>query len=266
MKKQIVVFSLITVMLFLAFSAVSVEATVDDSIFTNGKRDSVSPATKPLYAVFTFDDGYESVFQYALPLLKARGIHGGVYVATEFIGGLFEGKPMLTWSELKALRDAGWEIGSHSHNHGYRDSRGGSTSPIEILYQWWQSERILEQRLGITVDTLTYPGGVYSNLIMAICRLVGYKYGRTTNEGLWNGSRSLAINGNLLDDYGYSISVPNRINDAKAENMSVVFFTHEVKPNAGTDGLSPENLAWCLDYCISQGFQIKTFHEIAKSK
>ena len=82
--------------------------------------------SKPV--LLTVDDGYQSFYQYAYPILKARKIP----VVLSVVGSWLEPKAnsmvqfgddqlarnkLLSWTELKTMQDSGLvEIGSHSYN------------------------------------------------------------------------------------------------------------------------------------------------------
>lgn len=64
-------------------------------------------------ASLRFDDGFESVYTQAFPVLRALGVPGTVYPIWERVG-----QPgYLTAAQLEELRGAGWEIGSHTRTH-----------------------------------------------------------------------------------------------------------------------------------------------------
>jgi len=70
----------------------------------------------------TFDDGYTSVLEAALPELKRHGFTASVYVISGRLGGTNEWDegpawPLLSASQVGELAAAGMEIGSHSASH-----------------------------------------------------------------------------------------------------------------------------------------------------
>jgi len=82
---------------------------------------------RPVAAV-TFDDGYDSVATEAKPVLDALGIPGACFVCPEVVhaDGRYEhdlDSPVrdwmyvMDWNSIRALRQAGWHIGSHTANH-----------------------------------------------------------------------------------------------------------------------------------------------------
>ncbi|MEK7767460.1 MAG: polysaccharide deacetylase family protein, partial [bacterium] len=79
----------------------------------------------PPPVIFTFDDGYRSVFTEALPILRKYHFVGAAYLVTDYVGlengwhdpALEPRVPLLTWEDVAALTAAGWEIGSHGRTH-----------------------------------------------------------------------------------------------------------------------------------------------------
>ncbi|GAA0503850.1 polysaccharide deacetylase family protein [Deinococcus depolymerans] len=64
-------------------------------------------------AVIQFDDGFESVYRLAFPVLRAQGVPGTAYVIWSRVG-----RPgSLSAAQVQELREAGWEIGTHTHAH-----------------------------------------------------------------------------------------------------------------------------------------------------
>lgn len=76
--------------------------------------------------VFTFDDGYESVFTLARPLMAEYGFTGTIFVISDYCGrtnqwpGQMAGipeRPLMTWEQIGELAAEGWELGAHSRSH-----------------------------------------------------------------------------------------------------------------------------------------------------
>lgn len=62
---------------------------------------------------FSFDDGYESVYQNAYPVLQRYGYVGTIFAIPAAIGQ----DKYLTWPQLEELYKSGWEIASHGLTH-----------------------------------------------------------------------------------------------------------------------------------------------------
>jgi len=60
-----------------------------------------------------FDDGLKEVYDYAFPLMQARGIVGTFFVITNSVGA----DTHCTWEQLQEMQEAGWTIANHSSDH-----------------------------------------------------------------------------------------------------------------------------------------------------
>ena len=120
-------------------------------------------------AVITFDDGTEDMFLNAYPILKRMAVPFIVYVTTDFVNR----DGFINDEQLDALNhEPLCSIGSHTISHPML--RYADTARDEIL----RSKRILEQRLGKTVDHFAYPYGkllAVSLQNMRMAKKAGYK-------------------------------------------------------------------------------------------
>jgi peptidoglycan/xylan/chitin deacetylase (PgdA/CDA1 family) len=148
---------------------------------------------KNKYCVITFDDGYLSLYKYALPLLKQYGFTATLYLATAAVGQNdfksltslnlktmpVDDKP-LTWDEIKTMRDNGWRIESHSVSHA--DHSRLNTQ--ELIYEITESKKIIEQQLQQPVLHYAFPFGKYNAASLQIIKEAGYKTAATVHTGL----------------------------------------------------------------------------------
>lgn len=134
----------------------------------------------------TFDDGLVSVLERAFPVLEELGLPATVFVPTELVGsgealswpgverwhgGPHEGELRpLGWDELRRLRDAGWEIGSHSRTHARLPQLDDEALAGELT---GSRERIAAE-LG-ECRTLAYPFGEADERVIAAARAAGYE-------------------------------------------------------------------------------------------
>src|ERR671923_78411 len=115
--------------------------------------------------VVTFDDGFRSVLR-ARPILEEIGFPATVFAVTSFVES---GEPLrwpgmehaeeshllpLRWPELELLREAGWEVGSHTASHPLLPDLGEAAVARELV----ESRATIEKRLG-SCETLAYPYG-----------------------------------------------------------------------------------------------------------
>jgi peptidoglycan/xylan/chitin deacetylase (PgdA/CDA1 family) len=135
----------------------------------------------------TFDDGYKDLMEFALPVLKEFRIPAAFFIVSGGVGATdswnrIEGlphEPILSWDDLKRLRDEGMTIGSHSATHARLDALQGEALVEEVE----GSRRELQSRLGIQVRHFAYPQGRFSPEAEAAVAGAGYSGGWATRKG-----------------------------------------------------------------------------------
>jgi peptidoglycan/xylan/chitin deacetylase (PgdA/CDA1 family) len=100
--------------------------------------------------VISFDDGDQSVYSQAFPIMKELGFTGVNYIVVNYVG--MDG--FMSVDQLKELAAAGWETGSHSMTHP--DLTHSKRAEWEVV----QSRHSLEKMLGVPVETFAYPYGI----------------------------------------------------------------------------------------------------------
>jgi peptidoglycan/xylan/chitin deacetylase (PgdA/CDA1 family) len=134
--------------------------------------------------VFTFDDGYRSTLR-AADILDRHGYAGTVFAVTScpasaaplsWPGIEHELQPAtvdrlmpLSWDDLAALRDRGWEIGSHTVTHALLTEVDDTRLGAELA----DSRRAITERLGACA-TLAYPYGIADARVAAAALRAGY--------------------------------------------------------------------------------------------
>ncbi len=113
-------------------------------------------------ALLTFDDGFRSVREVALPWLVRFGYPAVMFVPTDFVGrsSSFDAddepeEPICDWAELRELRRWGVSIQSHAASH----RRFSKLDPQEQEHEIARSKATLEAELGDPVAVLAYPYG-----------------------------------------------------------------------------------------------------------
>ncbi len=100
--------------------------------------------------VVTFDDGYRSFVDLALPILRAEQVKATLSIVTSWVDHPpADVPPLLTWEEIRALDRSGQaEIASHSHDqHRFLTSNPyEDTEPAITTREYVQSERRYETR------------------------------------------------------------------------------------------------------------------------
>ena len=139
----------------------------------------------------TFDDGFQSVQDLAFPILERLGVPATLYVPTSFMEsrgqlawpGIDEWKGTeheaelanMTWDGVRELRDAGWEIGAHTHTH----PRLTQVDDAQLADELQRSRAICEKRLGERCRSIAYPYGDVDGRVIAAAREAGFETAAT---------------------------------------------------------------------------------------
>jgi len=119
----------------------------------------------------TFDDGYQSVFTSALPVLRDYGAPAHLFLSTGLLGDgpssrrrEFSGLPMLDWDEVEALHAAGVRIEAHTDSHpDLRD-----LADAAVIAECEAADRAISARLGRHPRFFAYPYGATNARVQAI--------------------------------------------------------------------------------------------------
>jgi len=144
---------------------------------------------RPVVAI-TFDDGYLDNFEYAFPLLERRGLPATFFVTAGLLqkdsavltrfarlrAGGAESLRSLEWDHVRAMHDAGMEIGVHTYSHPNLARLDADAAREELR----ASKEIVEEHLRSRVWSFAYPFGKprrhFTEETTAIVRATGYEY------------------------------------------------------------------------------------------
>ncbi|MBX6334557.1 polysaccharide deacetylase family protein [Candidatus Saccharibacteria bacterium] len=129
--------------------------------------DSTSDAPRlfkePLISV-TFDDGWETIYTDALPLLNKYGIRTTQYI----IAGALDDHQYMSVDQIKAMLRDGHEIGSHTVTHPDVSKLAAPQLGDELL----NSKNELERIFGVPVIDFATPYGAYDDRSLDFIRRV----------------------------------------------------------------------------------------------
>ncbi|MBN2000048.1 polysaccharide deacetylase family protein [candidate division KSB1 bacterium] len=128
----------------------------------------------------TFDDGYESVYQYARPVLNRFNIPATVFCIPGYTGQYntwdvnigWQRFRHMNWHQLHELQQDGWEIGVHGLSH--RDLTVLESHDIE---KELSARRIVEAHLGRCSPVIAYPFGNVNAAVWPLCQTAGFRAG-----------------------------------------------------------------------------------------
>jgi len=195
--------------------------------------------------VFTYDDGYASVFSTVAPQFTSRGVKGTSFIT---ISLLESAATYMTWAQVLTLQAQGWEIGSHSLNHV-------SLSAANAEEQLSRSYNILVTS-GVAVKTLAYPYGSQTNDIRAVARKY-YTGARATVEDpyVYFPIKRYEVAAHLCENLASSNTYVAAISSAATYGTIVVFYAHDISPALAVMH------GYLIDQAQARGVAVKTFYE-----
>ncbi len=136
---------------------------------------------QPRTLTLTFDDGFASVYDHALPILRHYGITATVFVVAGYVGQYDDwdvnfGRirfPHLTWKQIEELLKTGWQVESHAMFHNDLSKIGKWPCFRELLL----SKSLIERRLNNRVKYISYPFGNTDACVVQAAVKAGYSGG-----------------------------------------------------------------------------------------
>jgi peptidoglycan/xylan/chitin deacetylase (PgdA/CDA1 family) len=143
--------------------------------------DVTSPLNHQHHIAVTFDDGFQSVLENALPAMQQRKVPATIFVTTGYLGKMpgwivethhkDAQEILLTEEQLRQLPTDLVAIGSHCVSH----SNLTQIDEHRAMGELQDSKKILEDFLDRPVDTLSFPHGACNGKIIELCKNAAYK-------------------------------------------------------------------------------------------
>lgn len=143
----------------------------------------------------TFDDGYDSIYTTAFPLLQEFGFPFTVFIATQPIDD--QQANFMTWTQLREMADQGALIANHMVNHPYMLDRSEGETDAQWLErqrdELLEAESRIRENTGQSVRYLAYPYGEYDVSILAMLEEEGFTGFAQNSGAVGFGSDFLAL-------------------------------------------------------------------------
>jgi peptidoglycan/xylan/chitin deacetylase (PgdA/CDA1 family) len=134
------------------------------------------PPPPPRSVVIVADDGHKTVFTEMLPLVKKYRIPVTLFI---YPSAISHASYAMTWDQLKELKKSGFfDFQSHSYWHPNFNKDKIKLKPAEyaasVDMQLKKSKEKIGKELGVRVDMIAWPFGIYSDELIKKAAEDGY--------------------------------------------------------------------------------------------
>lgn len=158
--------------------------------------------------LLTFDDGYESFYKLAYPILHKYGYTAVNFIIVSDVDHPSPHQvPKLAWAQMREMKRAGMGFYNHTYNlhyYGVVDAEGGKRPAASaLLYipdenrhelneEYYRrvtgdlalAERRLKEELGNTDSAIAFPYGSYNDKLLQVCDSLGIRLKFNIGPGL----------------------------------------------------------------------------------
>lgn len=192
---------------------------------------SLSPAkaADKGYISFSFDDGLQSTYDVAYPILKANNCSATAYITTDWIGV----RNFMKWDQVRNLQnEGGWEIGNHTANHDYLWKKQFKTK--YIVRDLTRSQQAFADNGIIKPVSFAPPYGKWNNRLMDVVRSMGFATSRRAWAAKDYSNNPSNFNRYALESMNLQRKVPfakikAEIDYAAESHRWLIFTIHNVK-------------------------------------
>jgi peptidoglycan/xylan/chitin deacetylase (PgdA/CDA1 family) len=192
------------------------------------------------FASISFDDIPHSAARIGAPILEAAGLRGTYYVCGGHCGQTFEGRPQHEVADLVTLAANGHEIACHTFGHPNVVNLDDAARARDAAEN---ADFVTGQLTTTAPVSFAYPFGrvsggakAFYSRHFASCR--GVYAG--VNSGTMDFSELRAVG---IESRSHDIGrVRAYIDEAKAKNGWLIFFTHDVGTNPTAHGCRPKDM------------------------
>ncbi len=130
----------------------------------------------PRSVIITMDDGHESVYTRALPLIEKYRIPVTLFI---YPSAISNASYAMTWKQLRTLKATGlFDIQSHTYWHPNFKIEKRRLTPSQynkfVDIQFRHSREVLDKKLGIKVSMLAWPYGIFDKELIQEATKDGY--------------------------------------------------------------------------------------------
>ncbi|MDP4091939.1 MAG: polysaccharide deacetylase family protein [Bacillota bacterium] len=181
--------------------------------------------------LFTFDDSWYDVKQYAEPILTANNFKATLWTYKDGVLNESGTGPLniMSVSDINSLYAKGWDVGNHTVDHPDDIT---ALSPENVISEYRDNQTWLDQNGWTRASQhVCYPSGSYNEQVINLLKSIGVKSARTTEYGIqptpvFNMYRLKIVfisRDTLVSD------IEKQVDEAVATGSTIIFMLHRVE-------------------------------------
>lgn len=244
----------LTAKLVSVFHLISSVGTLTTDTFSLSAQTSNSSTFNRALVSVTFDDGWQSTHQNALPILEQNNIKSTQYIVTGFVNS----PNYMTLAEIRDFHQRGHQVASHTVHHYDLTTLGRK----KLISELTQSKLYLERNIGATVSDIAAPYGAYNNTTITQVKKY-YRSQRTSDVGFntKSGFDSYRLRSQHITPSTTIEEFRNWINTAVTEKSWLILMYHNVDSSGSAYSVTPEMLNTQLAAIQEVGITSKTVNQ-----
>jgi peptidoglycan/xylan/chitin deacetylase (PgdA/CDA1 family) len=197
-----------------------------------------------------FDDGFQSAYDTAIPILNKAGFKSTQYIISNYLGK----KGYINKNEVLEMAKQGHEIGSHTRGHLHLDQISSEKMKDEIF----GSKEDL-QKIGIDAETFAYPYGSFNSDLEKLVKQAGYIGARITQPLLNDkSSDKFALRRQRVEAGTSFFEVKQAIDEAVREKKWVILVFHKIDNSDDSISVNPKMFQVIVDYLSENQIPVVT--------
>lgn len=222
------------------------------------------PLDEPVITV-TFDDGRESVYTNALPVLQRYGIHTTQYI----ISGVLDNPLYMSIKQIQSMQKAGHEVGAHTVSHTDLTMLDNK----QLTHELDDSQKVLSAHFG-TVSDFSSPYGAYNAHTLQVIDQYYRSHKNAEGDPAANELEAINIrNGfNALNIKSYSVRKTTTIDDlrkliiaARDNNGWLILTYHEISESDDLYAITPNVFEQQMKLVNASNIRSGTVNQVFKA-
>ncbi|KKW43792.1 MAG: hypothetical protein UY93_C0002G0388 [Parcubacteria group bacterium GW2011_GWA1_56_13] len=225
---------------------------------------SIVPSTNTAIGAFpngavtlSFDDGWLSQYQNAIPSMNAHGFKGTFYIVSHrFADTGFPG--FMSKTQIQDLFRMGHEISAHTETHPHLTQLTAAEQQQEIS---GSRQDLLAMNVG-PINAFAYPYGEYDSTTIQIVKDAGFSSARSTINGYATAaSDHYQLPRQVILNTTTASQVRGWVDQAVSQKSWLIIAVHQVDGSGEAYSTTPATFGQIVDYLAQKGVPVITIDQ-----